>query len=267
MLDLEKLDFDNNGFILIRNLLKESEVDVLKAAIENCMEMQIVSQKSKDRFSIGERSAFETLFVWNDVGGNDPFAKATRKKAIFDRLRLFFDDEPYVYHNKVATKYPGVEGFRMHQDYYYWYGMGNLYPNMATVQIAVEACTPANGCLRVIPGSHKMGRIDHQVYTGEWDTGIELERLNEILKVKDVLEIELNRGDAVLFHSNLIHGSGDNSSSNSRLTLLGCYNTKMNSPFKRTAAGHPDFFRQSTFEDLITSEDLHIKPNFSLKYL
>jgi len=43
---------------------------------------------------------------------------------------------------------------------------GGLFPDLVSVFIAVDPCTRANGCLQVIPGSHRLGRIDH-VLTGE----------------------------------------------------------------------------------------------------
>ena len=48
-----------------------------------------------------------------------------------------------------------------HQDYGYWYENGCLTPDMGSVFIALDPCTKENGCLRVLSGSHKMGRLDH----------------------------------------------------------------------------------------------------------
>lgn len=260
-------DFENNGFVIIRGLLKTSETEFLKIAIEQSQPMQEIKNKSKARFINGDRAAFETLFVWNDVTGQDIFSKATRRTAIFDRLRHFFNDEPYVYHNKIALKYPGVEGFRYHQDYFYWYEMGNLYPDMATAQIAIDPCTKANGCLKVISGSHKMGRLEHSRLDVSSDSGVDVERLIEIKKRLKVVEVELDRGDVVIFHANLLHASDDNLSDDSRLTLLGCYNTRHNSPFKRSKEGHPDFSYQGSIDCEIKESDLNNMPDFSLKYL
>ncbi len=267
VLDDDVKFFEAYGYVIIRGLLKVEETNILKRAIDLSQPMQEVKNKSQTRFINGERSAFETIYVWNDVAGEDIFSRATRRSAIFDRLRLFFKDEPYVYHNKIALKYPGVEGFRYHQDYFYWYEMGNLYPDMATAQIAIDPCTKSNGCLRVIPGSHKMGRMQHVAQENPLDSGVDDERLSEIFKRFAVVEIELEKGDAVIFHANILHGSDDNHSDSSRLTLLGCYNTKHNSPYKRTGAGHPEFSYQGSLDFEITENDIHNLPNFGLMFL
>ena len=261
----EKKSFERDGFVVIRGVLKQAEALLLKQAVDACGPMQKLKRQAQDRWATGRRAAFETIFVWNDVTGEDIFCKATRREALFSRLETFFDDDAYLYHNKVALKYPGVEGFPFHQDYFYWYDMGNIYPDMATAQIALDASTKLNGCLKVIPGTHKLGRLNHVTLAQSSDSGVEQERLQEILKRFPVVEVELAVGDAVLFHANLLHGSADNTSDQERVTLLGCYNTKHNSPY-RTSCGHPYFSNQKIIIDEILERDLALMPNFDLMY-
>ncbi len=59
-------------------------------------------------------------------------------------------------------KEPRVGGaWEWHQDYGYWYNNGCLYPDMASCMIAVDRAYEGNGCLQVLRGSHKLGRIEH----------------------------------------------------------------------------------------------------------
>ena len=264
-LNEEKKSFEQNGYVVVKGLLNQAEAHLLKRAITDCGPMQKRKIQAQERWKTGQRAAFETIFVWNDVTGEDIFCKATRRDALFSRLKTFFDDDVYLYHNKVALKYPGVEGFRYHQDYFYWYQMGNIYPDMATAQIALDACTLENGCLSVLPGTHKLGRLNHVNLAQSSDSGVDEERLQEILKRFPAVEIELEVGDAVLFHANLLHGSADNTSAEARLTLLGCYNTKHNSPY-RTSCGHPYFSSQNPILTEISESDLMLMPNFDLMY-
>ncbi|MDH5575976.1 MAG: phytanoyl-CoA dioxygenase family protein, partial [Nitrospirota bacterium] len=213
----------------------------------------------------GKRPSFETIFVWNDTAGNDVFAKATRRAAIFDRLEDFFKDNIYVYHNKITLKYPGMVGFRYHQDYAYWYGMGNLYPDMATVLIAVDGMTRENGCLKILEGSHKMGRIDHVFDDGVSDSGVCPERLEVIKKRLPEVFVELESGDVVMFHCNTLHGSDDNESSHSRIALIGCYNTRGNNPYQ-SACGHPFYQTQEKVFEKITEKDANNLPDFELNF-
>jgi ectoine hydroxylase-related dioxygenase (phytanoyl-CoA dioxygenase family) len=261
----EKKSFERDGYVVVRGLLQPAEAMLLKRAIKNCQPMQSLRRQVQERWATGRRGAFQTIFVWNDVTGEDIFCKATRRAALFDRLQAFFDDDVYLYHNKVALKYPGIEGFRYHQDYFYWYDMGNIYPDMASVQIALDACTRQNGCLRVISGTHKLGRLNHTTLAQSADSGVDDERLREILQRFTVVEVELAVGDAVLFHANLLHGSADNTSAEPRVSLLGCYNTKHNSPY-RTACGHPYYSRQQPLVAEIVEQDLALVPDYNRMY-
>jgi ectoine hydroxylase-related dioxygenase (phytanoyl-CoA dioxygenase family) len=262
----EKKSFETDGYVVIKGLLKPAEAMLLKRAVESCEPMQTLARQARARWARGERAAFETIFVWNDVTGDDIFCKATRRETLFSRLKTFFDDEVYLYHNKVVLKYPGTEGFRFHQDYFYWYDMGNIYPDMAAVQIALDACTGDNGCLKVISGTHKLGRLNHTTLAQSSDSGVDDERLKEIMKRFPVVEIELAVGDAVLFHANLLHGSADNNSVEPRVTLLGCYNTKHNSPYCSSASGHPHYSGQKPLSADIVERDLVLLPDYSLMY-
>lgn len=254
--------FWRNGYLIVRNAFSPEEMDIAKTAIRTNRDMQDRLATVKAKTQSGKHNAFETIFVWNDVSGDDLFAKFTRNYQIFERLEAFFGDRVYVYHNKITLKYPSVPGFRYHQDYYYWYSMGCLFPDMATASIAIDASNRANGCLRVLAGSHKMGRINHEFDEDQEDSGVEEARLSIIKTRFEEVFVELGAGDLVIFHCNTLHGSDDNSSEMSRLALLGCYNTKHNDPYMPTACGHPFFHEQSILTEKITRSDLSRMPDF-----
>ena len=257
--------FWKRGFVVVRGVFAKEEMGVLKEIVSRHAGMRAHAARALERSAGATRPSFETVFVWNDTAGNDAFAKATRSHRIIDRLEAYFGDEVYVYHNKVALKYPGVVGFSHHQDYAYWYDMGNLYPDMATAFIAIDRATQANGCLKLIEGSHKLGRLNHVHRDGVSDSGVDVERLEQIVKVMPEVAIELDPGDIVIFHCNVLHASDDNHSDASRIGLLGCYNTRHNDPYK-SAHGHPGYSPQVKLSDAITVADLHNLPDFSYQW-
>ena len=55
--------------------------------------------------------------------------------------------------------------------------MGNLYPDMATVLIAVDRMIRESGCLKNLQGSHKMARIDPVFHDGVSGNGVCQDRL------------------------------------------------------------------------------------------
>ena len=55
-------------------------------------------------------------------------------------------------------------------------------------------------------------------------------RVDLALKTMDLVYVEINAGDALFFHSNLLHRSEGNLSDNSRWSLISCYNRRANIP-------------------------------------
>jgi ectoine hydroxylase len=264
-LKADAASFWERGFLVVRSAFKEEEMAVLREIVTRHAAMKAHAARVLERSAGQTRPSFDSIFVWNDTAGRDAFAKATRSYKIFDRLEAIFGDEVYVYLNKVAQKYPGVVGFSHHQDYAYWYEMGCLYPDMATAFIAIDRATLGNGCLKLVEGSHKLGRLTHVYRDGVSDSGVDPERLEQILKHMREVPIELDVGDAVLFHCNILHASDDNHSDESRIALLGCYNTRHNDPYK-SMHGHPGWHRQEKLADEITAKDVKNLPDFSYQW-
>jgi len=265
MIDTDVSGFWDRGYLVVRGVFKREEMRIVKDVIERNEAMNAHARRVRERSAGETRPSFESIFVWNDTAGSDVFAKVTRSCKIFDRLEAIFGDEVYVYHNKIALKYPGVVGFSWHQDYGYWYDMGNLYPDMATTFIAVDPATTENGCLRMIEGSHKMGRINHVFRDGVSDSGVDPDRLEVIRTRLPEVPVELDSGDIVIFHCNTLHGSDDNRSGGSRVALLGCYNTRHNDPY-RSAHGHPGWHKQSKVTEEIVGEDFDRLPDFAYNW-
>ena len=137
-----------------------------------------------------------------------------------------------------------------HQDYGYWYNAGYLFPDMASCLIAVDRASKENGCLQVLRGSHKLGRIDH-VLTGDRD-GADLARVDQALKHLELVYCEMQPGTALFFHGNVLHRSDQNRSPNSRWSLICAYTAARNvPPFNEPS--HPGY------EPLVKVSDSAIK--------
>lgn len=67
----------------------------------------------------------------------------------------------------------------------------------------IHRCVKENGCLQVLKGSHKMGRIGHAL-TGE-QAGADLNRVEMAKTLFELVHVELDPGDVLFFHCNLLH--------------------------------------------------------------
>jgi hypothetical protein len=137
--------------------------------------------------------------------------------------------EVYHYHAKLMMKEAHTGGsFVWHQDYGYWYKNGCLFPDMGSTFIAIDKCDAENGCLKVLVGSHKAGRIEHGIVGSQ--VGANLERVEMLKNVCPLVHVELEAGDALFFHSNVLHTSDQNNSARRRWAFIISYNRASNNP-------------------------------------
>ena len=232
--DALKTAFQEDGFIVIRNLFDETEMAGLLQFAKSDRALIDESYARKD--ATGGESK---LAVRNDLDEASIYTAVVRSKRVAGTMEQLLDDEVYHYHHKMMLKEPRVGGaWEWHQDYGYWYNNGCLYPDMASCLIAVDRATEENGCLQVLRGSHKIGRVEHGT-TGD-QMGADMVRVEEAIKRHELVYCELEPGDAVFFHGNLLHCSSKNRSEHPRWSLICCYNTKHNDPYIKDGR-HPNY--------------------------
>ena len=148
-------------------------------------------------------------------------------------MEQLLGEEVFHYHHKMMLKEPRVGGaWEWHQDYGYWYA-NFLRADMASCMIAVDRATKENGCLQVLKGSHKLGRLEHGRRGSQ--VGADMERVGVVLEYLEVVSCEMEPGTALFFHSNLLHRSDSNESDDSRWALICCYSATSNPTFRPEA--------------------------------
>ena len=226
-------EFNKNGFIIKKQLFTDDEINKLINFINSNSDKENQSRKTKS--STGNLN----LTIWN-YPSDDLFGKFSTNERIVKPMEKYLGDEVYHYHSKIIWKKPGDGGFDWHQDYGYWYHNACLYPDMGSCFIMLDKATKENGCLKVLKGSHKVGRIGHGVSDTPEQTA-DMERITELEKRHESVYITAEPGDVLFFHANLLHSSDQNKSSESRRTLIVCFNTKSNNPYKES--GHASYTR------------------------
>ena len=217
-------NFSNDGYIIKKNLFSEDEINKLKKFIESSSDKK--NDARETRSSTGKLS----ITLW-DHPSDDLFGKFSTNERIVKPMEEYLGDEVYHYHSKIIWKEPGDGGFDWHQDYGYWYHNACLYPDMGSCFIMLDRATKENGCLKVLKCSHKVVRIGHGVSDTPEQTA-DMERIAELEKRHESVYITAEPGDVLFFHANLLHSSDENKSSDSRRTLIVCFNTKSNNPYK-----------------------------------
>jgi phytanoyl-CoA hydroxylase len=138
---------------------------------------------------------------------------------LLDVMEQLLGPDVVLLYSHILNKKPGGLRVAWHQDGPYW---PRVDPKVAvTAWVALDDSTPENGCMRVIPGSHR-GHMDlGQRLTGRPDLIQEnaIELPSEVVDESQAVDIILKRGDLSLHDSYIVHGSEPNRSDRRRAGL------------------------------------------------
>jgi phytanoyl-CoA hydroxylase len=207
--------YEENGFLVFRNLLPHYQLDEYIQRFRDICEgradpgrismMKDISLMKSG--ATGER-LYNKLqdFMWDDV-----FFKYIASPEVVEIVKCFTGPNIMAVHTMLINKPPdaGTESSRhpLHQDLHY-------FPFRPADRIvcswtAMEKVTRENGCLVVLPGSHKGTLLPHDY--PNWENGVN--KAYHGVKGQDDkvrVHLEMEKGDTVFFHPILIHGSGAN---------------------------------------------------------
>ena len=223
--------YHRDGYLLVKNFCSREEINTLYATAIGDDAML------NNALDLNDQSGKKTkLSLWF-TPGNDVFGYLTRsEKMVRSTAQLLDSDAPVChFHSKLMQKEPRVGGaWEWHQDYGYWYKNQFMFPDqLISVMIALTEANKENGCLQIISGSHKLGRVNHG-FAGE-QVGADMVMVNHALKTMELIYCEIEPGDALFFHSNLLHRSEANLSEHPRWSLISCYSSQSNLAYNETS--------------------------------
>ncbi len=221
----QRANYDRDGYVIVSSLFDTTEIGLMRDAMEQDPNLRASLYDRKDAQGKSTRMA-----LWNHPG-DSVYGLAARTHRVVDTMEDMLGGEVYHYHSKLTAKEPFDGGaWEWHQDYGYWYHNGCMFPYMGSVMVALDRANRENGCLQVLKGSHLAGRVDHGVLQGE-QVGADMRRVEQMIKQMELVYVELEPGDGLFFHANLMHRSDQNRSPNRRWTVLFCFNAARNNPY------------------------------------
>lgn len=255
--DDQLAQYERDGYVIVERLFDEEEADLLlKIASaddslsqqgQDVRELDLSRKFAAQVISLGDGAGGESKFWVDDEVGDDYYSAIARSRRIVDRMEQVLGGEVYHWHHKMMLKSAHTGGaFLWHQDFGYWHKTGHcLFPFMGSCMIAVNPTTKANGCLQVLAGSHHIGLINHDRVDRQ--ATADPERVKAAEERLPLVHLELEAGSGVFFHCNLLHRSDANRSDNPRWTLICCYNTARNDPYKDSH--HPRYTPLAKLDD------------------
>lgn len=225
----EALAYEVDGYFVRKGFLNTAEVadfrDSARRQLEEESRTGAVMQK-------GDKAGNTTLLKMWTHAGDDKYGLLARDERLVRMSEALIGTDVYLYSHKMTMKQPREGGaWEWHQDYGYWYNNACLAPEMLSIWIALDPSNKANGCLQVLKGSHALGRLNHVREDGQ--TNVEAAYLEAALGRYEHLYVEMDAGDALVFHCNLLHRSDANKSDTYRWGYICSYNAVRNAPFQK----------------------------------
>jgi phytanoyl-CoA hydroxylase len=212
--------FHEEGFAVAERLFSEAEVDRFSDYFTSMVE------RGGDGWAEGEVKPSDPdplrryPRLLQPHRGDDVAFNYMIDPRVREHLTAIAGVEPFAVQTMVYFKPPGARGQNLHQD--------NMYllvepGTCLAAWLALDDCDDENGCMTVVPGSHKFPMIC-QVQR----EGLNVEQWgNTETPIPDGYEavpVRMKRGDVLFFNGSLIHGSYKNKSETRfRRTLIAHY--------------------------------------------
>ncbi|UYQ63036.1 ectoine hydroxylase [Streptomyces peucetius] len=245
--ELERYDAD--GFHVFDSLLPPQEVETYRAELRRLS--QDPALLASDRVVLEPDSArLRSVFEVEKV--STVFADLLNSPRLMDVARQVLSSDVYVHQSRVNYK-PGFGGaqFDWHSDFETWHAEDGMpRPRAFSVSIALSENYEFNGPLMVMPGTHKtfvpsVGETPddfhkeslrvHRITVGSPGE----EHLTRMADQHGIRQIAGPAGSAVMFDSNLLHGSNGNITPFARSNIFIVYNSVENLLEEPFAAPRP----------------------------
>ena len=219
------LDVDfyrKNGYVLSRGVFRQDEMVTMQREIEALFERaEGAGRKTeatwrggwREAAGVGTATAVQTRVdsIHNVQNHSALFTRMLVDDRLVDRAAELIGPNVQLHHTKLHNKPPSVGSpFPMHQDYPYFPHHGD---SMIAAIVHVDDATVDNGCLCIVPGSHKLGPIDHD-HDGSFYLPL------DDWPLEKAIAVEAKAGDVLFFGYCMVHGSYVNRSNRPRRIVL-----------------------------------------------
>jgi len=214
-----KRDFDRDGYYVAKGLLGGAELERLNIEFDRITD-QLTSDgaeanatwrgKAPDKLNGQGRTILHTHRVEYHSA---LFMRAFMNPEFLKVTEAIIGPNIILHHSKLFMKPPRTgSGFPIHQDWGYF---PTEKDSMIAAIIHLSEATDEMGCIRMFPGSHRLGRLPGTMGGGNTTSPV----LDEYPLEKASI-LEAKAGDVVFFHYFTLHGSMPNDSIHTRKTVL-----------------------------------------------
>ncbi|XP_060064627.1 phytanoyl-CoA dioxygenase, peroxisomal-like [Ylistrum balloti] len=213
----QRAHYEKNGFLVIKGLVGKEDLEMYRAQFEKICRNEVTVPGitimrditiAKTEYVADQKAITKVQDFQND----DVLFSYCSKPQVVDYVEAFVGPNVKAMHTMLINKPPdpGMKSSRhpMHQDLYYFpFRPAN---RVVCAWTAMEKVNRQNGCLVVLPGTHKGKLLQHDY--PEWEGGVNkyYHGVRDFDPNTARVHLVMEPGDTVFFHPLLIHGSGMN---------------------------------------------------------
>lgn len=220
--------FKKKGYLIIKSFFNKKKISLANKWLKSKNSKAITKSwtETEPGVPIAVYSVLNETF--------SPVYSLSANKIMLKLASQLMKEDVYIWHSKVNFKdrWCGTAEY-YHQDQVYWKDRGYKSDKMLSCMIALEPHNKSNAGLKLFSGSHKLGFIRHEPFiniNGLCKFMISQKKLDFLYKKHELVDIHVEPGDILFFHSSIVHGSSHNASPNSRSIILSQLNTFSNLP-------------------------------------
>ncbi|MEM7251987.1 MAG: phytanoyl-CoA dioxygenase family protein [Pseudomonadota bacterium] len=238
--------FEQDGYLVVENAVSPKQLSALQRQTEQWVDESrahrepfgVPTLDGRPRFDMGKEHCAATPAlrrINNPSDISDAYMNVMREARTVDMVSDLIGPNVKFHHCKVNLKLPGSQtevGY--HQDYAY---TPHTNDDIVTALLMLDDMTPENGCLKVVPGSHR-GPI-YSLFRDEQFVGVMDQQVVQAMKAS-ALPIYGEAGSVCLMHTRVVHGSDPNHSSAPRGLYICVYTAADAFPIARNPMPNPN---------------------------
>ncbi|MBS4176137.1 phytanoyl-CoA dioxygenase family protein [Lederbergia citrea] len=219
--------YKENGYLLVKGVFNPQEVEEMRNAIDQILQRAAKSKNDANHTWQGDyipKAELKKLVLkgFHDVHYHDAsFTKAVAHPNMTSILSKLIGPNVQLHHSKMLVKPPeNGAAFPMHQDEPYFPHQNHT---MMAASVHLDDADEENGCLHVIPESHKNGPMPH---IGRYFLN------HKEYPIESGIACPAESGDVLFFNYLTVHGSKPNRSDRTRRNVLFQYRDPADLPTK-----------------------------------
>ena len=209
--------FQEQGYLVVEEVFTAAEVTVFQRACSALLTQAQGLTTSTDRLKMKVFADSTTLVqqVGDPHEMSGQWLDLVKDERLLDMVEALLGPNLMVYYSQLMLKAPH-QGFTApwHQDFAFF---PHSSAEILACTVAIDDATVENGCIRVIPGSHQLGLLNHYDKAGVF-TGIVQD--SSSFDEHTAVAIPAKAGSVIFWHSLTLHASHPNRTAQPRRALV-----------------------------------------------